>query len=137
VEVLIYTMFETERLIRDVIGAGARAYILKSDAGGQLIAAIESLSRHKPFFTAKASETLLDNFLKSPKRDAEGSVLTEREREIVQLLAEGRVNKEIASTLGISVKTVETHRAAIMRKLEISSIVDLVHYAIRNKLVVP
>ena len=102
-----------------------------------MIAAIESLSRHKPFFTAKASETLLDNFLKSPKRDAEGSVLTEREREIVQLLAEGRVNKEIASTLGISVKTVETHRAAIMRKLEISSIVDLVHYAIRNKLVVP
>jgi DNA-binding NarL/FixJ family response regulator len=137
VEVLIYTMFESERLIRDVIGAGARAYILKSDAGSQLIEAIEALSRHKPFFTSKASETLLDSFLKTPKKDREDSALTDREREIVQLLAEGKVNKEIASTLGISVKTVETHRAAIMRKLEINSIVELVHYAIRNNLVKP
>ena len=134
---LSYTMFETERLIRDVIGAGARAYILKSDAGSQLIEAIEALSRHKPFFTSKASETLLDSFLKTPKKDREDSALTDREREIVQLLAEGKVNKEIASTLGISVKTVETHRAAIMRKLEINSIVELVHYAIRNNLVKP
>jgi DNA-binding NarL/FixJ family response regulator len=137
VEVLIYTMFETERLIRDVIAAGARGYVLKSDAGQHLIEAIEALSRHKPFFTAKASETLLDNFLKSPQKDAESSVLTDREREIVQLLAEGKANKEIASILGISVKTVETHRAAIMRKTEINSIVELVHYAIRNNLVKP
>ena len=137
VEVLIYTMFETERLIRDVIGAGARAYILKSDAGQQLIEAVEALSLHKPFFTAKASETLLDSFLKSPQKGPDNSVLTDREREIVQLLAEGKVNKEVASTLGISVKTVETHRAAVMRKLEINSIVELVHYAIRNNLVKP
>jgi DNA-binding NarL/FixJ family response regulator len=137
VEVLIYTMFETERLIRDVIAAGARGYVLKSDAGQHLIEAIEALSRHKPFFTAKASETLLDNFLKSPQKDAESSVLTDREREVVQLLAEGKANKEIASILGISVKTVETHRAAIMRKTEINSIVELVHYAIRNNLVKP
>ena len=137
VEVLIYTMFETERLIRDVIAAGARGYVLKSDAGQHLIEAIEALSRHKPFFTAKASETLLDDFLKSPQKDTESSVLTDREREIVQLLAEGKANKEIASILGISVKTVETHRAAIMRKTEINSIVELVHYAIRNNLVKP
>jgi DNA-binding NarL/FixJ family response regulator len=137
VEVLIYTMFETERLIRDVIAAGARAYILKSDAGQRLIEAVEALEHHKPFFTTKASETLLDSFLKSPQKAPGDSVITDREREIVQLLAEGRVNKEIASMLGISVKTVETHRAAIMRKLEINSIVELVHYAIRNNLVKP
>jgi DNA-binding NarL/FixJ family response regulator len=137
VEVLIYTMFETERLIRDVIGAGARAYILKSDAGQRLIEAVEALARHQPFFTPKASETLLDSFLKSPQKAPGDSVITDREREIVQLLAEGKVNKEIATTLGISVKTVETHRATIMRKLEINSIVELVHYAIRNNLVKP
>jgi DNA-binding NarL/FixJ family response regulator len=137
IEVLIYTMHETEQLIRQVIAAGARAYVLKSDAGQYLIEAVEALSRHKPFFTSKASETLLENIRRSVGNSGAASVLTDREREIVQLLGEGQVNKEIASTLGISVKTVETHRAAIMRKLEINSIVELVHYAIRNNLVKP
>ena len=137
VEVLIYSMHESEQLIRDAIGAGARAYVLKSDAGQRLVEAVEALSRHKPFFTAKASETLLDNFLKSYQQADPLSLLTDREREVLQLLAEGKVNKEVALALGISVKTVETHRAAIMRKLGINSIVDLVHYAIRNNLVKP
>ena len=137
-EVLIFTMHETEQLIREVLAAGARGYVLKSDAGRQLTSAVEALSHHKPFFTAKVSEALLDAFLKSNVAPDEGSVfrtLTDREREIVQMLAEGKSNKESASQLSISVKTVETHRATVMRKLEINSIVELVHYAIRNQLV--
>jgi DNA-binding NarL/FixJ family response regulator len=137
-EVLIFTMHETEQLIREVLSAGARGYVLKSDAGKHLTSAVEALSHRKPFFTAKVSEALLDAFLKSDAKADEGSVfrtLTDREREIVQMLAEGKSNKEIAMNLSISVKTVETHRATVMRKLDINSIVELVHYAIRNQLV--
>lgn len=137
-EVLIFTMHETEQLIREVLSAGARGYVLKSDAGRNLTNAVEALSHRKPFFTAKVSEALLDAFLKSSAKADEGSVfhtLTDREREIVQMLAEGESNKEIANRLSISVKTVETHRATVMRKLDINSIVELVHYAIRNQLV--
>jgi DNA-binding NarL/FixJ family response regulator len=137
VEVLIYTMYETEELIRKVLAAGARGYVLKSDAGQHLTEAVEALSRHKLFLTPVASETVLESFLKSTRHEREDSVLTNREREIVQLLAEAKANKEIAAALCISVKTVETHRASIMRKLGINSIVALVHYAIRNNLVGP
>ena len=139
-EVLIFTMHETEQLIHEVLAAGARGYVLKSDAGRHLVSAVEALSHHKPFFTAKVSETLLDRYLNSSLESDEGTVfhaLTAREREIVQLLAEGKSNKEIATKLSISVKTVETHRATVMRKLDIKSIVELVHYAIRNGLVEP
>jgi DNA-binding NarL/FixJ family response regulator len=132
IEVLIFTMHETDQFIRDALAAGARGYVLKADAGKYLIEGVEALSKHKPFFTSKASEALLDGFLESRLTPVENNVLTDREREIVQLLAEGKANKEIAATLCISVKTVETHRSAIMRKLKINSIVDLVRYAIRN-----
>jgi len=137
-EVLIFTMHETEPLIREVLSAGARGYVLKSDAGRQVVSAVEALAHHKPFFTSRVSSALLDAFLKSATKPDEGSsfsTLSSREREIVQMLAEGKSNKEIANLLCISVKTVETHRATIMRKLDINSIVELVHYAIRNKLV--
>ena len=137
-EVLIFTMHETEHLIREVLSAGARGYVLKSDAGRHLISAVEALAHRKPFFTARVSEALLDAFLKSGAKPDDDSVfrtLTDREREIVQMLAEGQSNKEIANRLSISVKTVETHRATVMRKLNINSIVELVHYAIRNQLV--
>src|SRR5215813_13667757 len=137
-EVLIFTMHETEQLVREVLAAGARGYVLKSDAGRNLVNAVEALSHHKPFFTAKVSQTLLDAYLKTPVDDEDGQSvrsLTPREREIVEMLAEGKSNKEVASRLSISVKTVETHRATVMRKLEINSIVELVHYAIRNGLV--
>jgi DNA-binding NarL/FixJ family response regulator len=136
-EILIYTMYETEELIRKVLAAGARGYVLKSDAGQHLTEAVEALCRHKPFLTPVASETILESFLQSTRNDSEATILTSREREIVQLLAEAKSNKEIASTLCISVKTVETHRAAIMRKLGFNSIVELVHYAIRNNLIGP
>ncbi len=134
-EVLIYTMHDAEQLIRRALMAGARGFVLKSDIYNKLIEAIEALSRHKPFLNVQASETVLDSFVKSATESEEDAVLTDREREIVQLLAEGKSNKEIAATLGISIRTVETHRRAIMNKLKAGSFAELVHYAIRNKMI--
>ena len=132
-EVLIFTMHDNETLIQELLKAGARGYLLKSDARRHLIGAIESLAVHKPFFTAKVSEALLDSYLTKPHR--EGSSLTNRERSVVQLIAEGHTNKQIAHILDISLKTVETHRASVMRKLNLSSSAGLVRYAIRNRIV--
>jgi DNA-binding NarL/FixJ family response regulator len=138
-EVLIFTVHETEELTRDVLAAGARAYLLKSDASRQIVAAVEALAEHKPYFTWKVSKTMLDAYLKHGHADSEKAIgfnrLTAREREIVQLLAEGRSNKAVSALLGISVKTVETHRAAVMKKLGINSIAELVRYAIRNSVI--
>ena len=139
-EVLIFTMHESERLMRDVLAAGARGYLLKSDAARHVVLAVETLAAHKPFFTSKVSETLLESFLRTAKDAQSESVadpLTAREREIVQLLAEGNSNKRIASRLNISIKTVETHRASIMRKLGVNSIAEIVRYAVRNGLAMP
>jgi DNA-binding NarL/FixJ family response regulator len=133
VEVLIFTMHENEKLIYDLLKAGARGYLLKSDAKHSLLAAIESLAVHRPFFTAKVSEALLDSYL--AKSGSVENVLSARERGVVQLIAEGNSNKQIASVLNISVKTVETHRAAAMRKLNLSSAAALVRYAVRNKII--
>lgn len=140
-EVLVFSMYESEQFVRDLLAAGARGYVLKSDVTTQLLIAVETVARHKPFFTSEVAERVLEGFLKlgelSGMEGSASGILTPREREIVQLLAEARSNKEVSTILGISVKTVETHRASIMRKLGISSIVDLVHYAIRNNLVSP
>jgi DNA-binding NarL/FixJ family response regulator len=133
-EVLVFTMHESEELMREVLAAGARGYLLKSDAPAHVIAAVETLLRHRPFFTWKVSQALLDRFLTAADSSA-AEPLTSREREIVQLLAEGCSNKAIASRLEISVKTVETHRAAVMRKLGLHSIAELVRYAVRNHLI--
>jgi DNA-binding NarL/FixJ family response regulator len=133
VEVLIFTMHDSESLIHDLLEAGARGYLLKSDAKDLLVNAIESLAAHRPFFTARVSETLLESYL--ARSSPVETVLTARERSVVQLIAEGHSNKQIANILNISVKTVETHRAAAMRKLNISSAAGLVRYAVRNKIV--
>ena len=132
-EVLIFTMHDNENLIEQLLNAGARGYLLKSDANRCLISAIESLALHKPFFSAGISEGLLTSFLSKSARV--GSTLTNRERGVVQLIAEGHTNKQIANILNISLKTVETHRASVMRKLNLTSSAGLVRYAIRNKLV--
>ena len=137
-EVLIFTMHESEELIREVLGAGARGYLLKSDAVRQLIPAVESLSQKNPYFAGRVSEVVLDGFLKGGQVTLEGPTaerLTSREREVVQLLAEGKSNKQIARLLDLSVKTVETHRTAAMRKLELNSLPDLVRYAIRMQII--
>jgi DNA-binding NarL/FixJ family response regulator len=136
-EVLIFTGHEDEQLIHDVFAAGARSYILKIDVGHHLIAAIEALGQHMHYFTNRTSEVIFARYLEgrsgSGQEKREG--LTPREREIVQLLAEGKSNKQVAAILGISIKTVETHRAAVMRRLRFDSFADLVRYAIRSKII--
>jgi DNA-binding NarL/FixJ family response regulator len=134
-EVLIFTIHDTDYLIGEVLRAGARGFVLKSEGGRKLVEAIESILQHKPFFATRASETLLNSFLKAGNEPGSTSRLTAREIEIVRLLADGKSNKEVSTMLGISVKTVETHRAVIMRKLGITSIVKLVHFAIREGLI--
>jgi DNA-binding NarL/FixJ family response regulator len=137
-EVLIFTMHESEQLIREVLAAGAKGYLLKSDAARSVVAAVEALAAHRPYFNWKVSETILDGFLRAsattPAEETAGEPLTPREREILQLLAEGLSNKEVAARLVISIKTVETHRSTVMRKLDAHSVVDLVRYALRNNL---
>ena len=137
--VLILTVHESEQLVREVLEAGARGYLLKSDAGRELITAIEALRGRRQYFTAGIAERVLDGYLRGDPAahsgPPAGGQITAREREIVQLLAEGRSNKEVARTLRISLKTVETHRANIMRKLRIHTLPELVRYAIRNNLI--
>ena len=137
IEVLVLTMHHSEELARNVLQAGARGYVLKSDADENLITAVDSLRQHKPFLTSTVTEFVLGDYVRRGEDVQDNFVLTAREREIVQLIAEGRSNKEAASTLGISVKTIEAHRANIMRKLQLRSVSDLVRYAIRNKIVRP
>lgn len=137
-EILILTVNESDQLVREVLRAGARGYVLKSDAGPLLIDAVSAVSSHKPFFTASVAELVMDGFLRGDKARAKGSAgaLTPREREVLQLLAEGLANKHIAALLGISIKTVETHRAHVMAKLGVHSVTELVRHAIRHGIVV-
>jgi len=135
-EILILTMHESVQLVGEVLAAGAHGYILKADTSRLLVSAIESLAQHKPFFTGSVSDVVLGGYL-NPGKAVAGPVhpLTAREREIVQLLAEGKSNKEVATTLGVSIKTVDAHRANIMHKLNLHSVTDLVRYAIRNTII--
>jgi DNA-binding NarL/FixJ family response regulator len=136
-EVMIFTLVDRESEIRDVLHAGARGYVLKSEADEQIVRAIEALARHHAFFSDHVSETLLGNFIEQSGSGNSSISLTAREREVVQLIAEGNSNKKIAHLLSISVKTVETHRSASMRKLDIHSTAELVRYAVRNRLISP
>ncbi len=118
-----------------------RGYIVKSDSDRDLIIAVETLAKHRPFFTPLATEVILSNLnTGGPVTKIPESIrdrLTSREREIVQLLAEGKSSKEIASSLNLSVKTVETHRANLMRKLDMHNVSELVRYAVRNQIIEP
>lgn len=138
-EVVILTVHDSEHLVREVLEAGARGYVLKSDASSCLVAAVESVLDHEPFLTSSISRTLLRGCLESgpvPEAPHEPK-LTPREREVLQLLAEGKSNKEVATALDISVKTAETHRTNMMRKLGVHCVAELVRYAIRTHLVQP
>jgi DNA-binding NarL/FixJ family response regulator len=138
--ILILTLHFSDVLVRDIVAAGARAYIMKSDADRDLVSAVEALANRRTYFTARAADMLYNEMAqpgtssaepKAPTRDR----LTPREREIVQLLAEGKSSKEVAVALGISVKTAETHRANIMRKLEVHSVSEIVRYAVKNQII--
>jgi DNA-binding NarL/FixJ family response regulator len=137
--VLILTLHDSDQVVRDVLNAGARGFLLKSDAARDLVAAVEALRRDKTYFTSKVASMVLEGYLKAGTHPAPAALgknrLTPREREIVQLLAEGKSTKEVAVALGLSVKTAETHRSNIMRKLQLHSVSDLVLYAVRNNIV--
>ena len=141
VAILILTMHDSDNVVREVLRAGARGFLLKSDAGRDLITAVEALQRHRTFFTTRVSQMVLDGFLDRAKngdeiqRETGEDVLTSREREVIQLLAEGKTSKEVAVTLNLSVKTAETHRTNLMRKLDLHSVADLTRYAVRNGIV--
>lgn len=139
VKVLILTLHDSDQVVQEVLDAGARGFLLKTDAARDLVAAVEALRRDKIYFTPKVAAMVLDGYLRrengsAPETPARNR-LTPREREIVQLLAEGKSSKEVAVALGLSVKTAETHRSNIMRKLELHSVSDLVLYAVRNNIV--
>lgn len=140
-KVLILTMYDSDPLIRQTLEAGARGYLLKSDAGRDLITAVDALRRNKTFFTPKVAQMVLEGYLGKPSKEGDeesrknGLRLTSRQKQILQLLAEGKSSKEVAVALNISVKTAETHRANIMRRLDCHSVTELVRYAIRNHII--
>ncbi len=138
-EVLVITHHDSDEMAAEVMDAGARGYVLKSDSDTDLVRAVEALSHHKPFFTSRVTEMFLANRGSRVTDPAEmmRNRLTAREREILQLIAEGKTAKEVATILGIATKTSDTHRTNIMRKLDVHSVAELVRYAIKNKVVEP
>jgi DNA-binding NarL/FixJ family response regulator len=137
--ILILTLHFSDQLVHDIVAAGAGAYILKSDAARDLVVGVEALANQQTFFTPRAADVLLNAFSRKNSqldlRVLNRSRLTPREREIVKLLAEGKTSREAALALGISVKTAETHRANIMRKLEVHSVSEVVRYAVQNHII--
>ena len=135
-KVLVLTMHESDQMVRRALDAGARGYLLKSDLTNCLTKAVQAIADGKRFLTPKVSEIVLEGFLKTRNQHQKGertsARTTPREIEIIRLLAEGKSNKEIAAPLGITVRTVETHRAKIMLKLGLHSLTEIIHYAIRH-----
>jgi len=136
VEVLVLTVQDSEQVMRQVLDAGARGYMLKSDAGDKLLAAIETVRRHHLFLSSQTSRMLHGSSAPLARDDVTPrQPLSPRERQILQLLAEGKSTKEVAAALDITIKTAETHRSNIMRKLDLHHVTELVRYAIRNQVV--
>lgn len=141
-EILVLSMHYSDQLIREILEVGIRGYVVKSDSDRDLVLAVEALANHRPFFTPHATELMLTNLTTSPASITNGTEtlkdrLTAREREIIRLISEGHSSKQVATTLGISVKTADTHRANIMRKLQVHTVSELVRYALRNQIIEP
>jgi DNA-binding NarL/FixJ family response regulator len=134
--ILVLTMHYSQQVVREILAAGARGFLLKSDAGRDLVTAVEAVQNQRTFFTSQVTEIVVGGYLNPDQKEKEEvprrSRLTPREREVVQLLAEGKTSKEVAVALNLSVKTAETHRTNIMRKLDLHSVADLTLYALRN-----
>ena len=139
--ILILTLHFSDQLLRDIVEAGARAYIMKSDADRDLVSAVEALANHRTFFTARAAEMLLNGFsMQNSVPDPEAHLrnrLTSREREIVQLLAEGKSLKEAGAVLNLTPRTIAFHKYRIMHNLRLRSDADIVQYALRKHIVFP
>jgi DNA-binding NarL/FixJ family response regulator len=137
--ILVLTITDSEQMAQELLRVGAKGYVLKSDAATDLIKAVEALQLNRTFFNSGIDRMVLEGYLSgsglSLARACGGSNLTSREREVLQLLAEGKTTKEVAVALGLSVKTADTHRSNIMRKLELHSVSELVLYAVRNNIV--
>lgn len=136
-KVLILSIHESDPLIHKFLGAGARGYILKADAGRELIAAVKALLANKTFFTPTVAQKVRNIHLDEARKANQNafSPITGRQREVLQLLVEGKSTKEVANILGIAFKTAETHRMNLMRRLDCHSVAELVRYAIRNHIV--
>ena len=139
-KVIVLTITDSDEVIREALDAGARGFVLKSDAARDLVSAVEALQRNRMFFTPRVNDMVLAGFLDKGHNGTRGDSpkvpqLTPREREVVQLLAEGKSSKEVACVLNLSTKTAETHRSNIMRKLGFHSIRDIVVYAIKNNII--
>lgn len=140
IKIIVLTITDSDHVIREALEAGARGFVLKSDAVRDLVSAIEALQRGQMFFTPRVNEMVLAGFLEKGTVAPRGGAprfptLTPREREVIQLLAEGKSSKEVATVLNLSTKTAETHRSNIMRKLGFHSIRDLVLYAVKNDII--
>jgi DNA-binding NarL/FixJ family response regulator len=144
-EVLVFTVHDTEEYVLSALRAGALGYLLKADAAMHITAAVEALCEHKPYFTSSVSKAMLDVYVARARAVADAvpwgapslNLLGIREREVIQLLAEGRGNKSASALLGISLKTVEKHRAAMMKKLGARSVAELVRFAVRQRVIEP
>jgi DNA-binding NarL/FixJ family response regulator len=139
--ILILTVHDSDAMIEEMLDTGIKGYVLKSDAARDLVVAVEALQRNKTFFTSKVAEMVLDGYLKKVKNPTEvepvGTRITPKQREILKLLAEGKTSKEVAVALGMTVKTVDTHRSNIMKRLNCHSLGELVRYALRNQIINP
>jgi two-component system response regulator NreC len=136
--VIILSMYSDETYINRTLAAGAKGYLLKDSADVDLDRAVQVVAQGKPFFSPAIADTLLEDYMRQlQQRGLQDSydLLTEREKEILQLLAEGRSNKEVAGILNLSINTIETHRTRIMQKLNLHSAADIVLYAVRKRII--
>lgn len=138
IEIVVFSVHHSDQLVRDIVNAGASAYVSKSDCGEKLLLAVEALVNHRPFFTSPAPGILTGILGESESpQQLRQEIPTLREREVIQLIAEGNCTKEVAYVLGISTKTAQTHRANLMRKLKLHTCADIVRYAVRNTIIEP
>ncbi|HXU22213.1 MAG TPA: response regulator transcription factor [Verrucomicrobiae bacterium] len=141
-DILVLSMHYSEEIAREVLRCGAIGYVLKSDADTELLSAVDHARHRQPFFSGKLAVSMAESFKQVPSeagapvhKDLEGSPLTNREIQVIQLLADGKSNKQVADTLGVSTRTIESHRNHIMRKMGFTSFSDLIRFAVRTNLI--